>query len=99
MNPLRVLEELLRVTKTEGRFSFIYSKGYDARKNLNEFSKKIEENKKFEIISDSSDILDGWREVDKFYADMLSANIFMSVKQSREWQIFQWYDGITPEFH
>ena len=98
--PFKGLEELLRVTKPGGEILiFIYSKGYDARKNLNEFSKKIEENKKFEIISDSSDILDGWREVDKFYADMLSANIFMSVKQSREWQIFQWYDGITPEFH
>ena len=23
----------------------------------------------------------------------------MSVKKSREWQIFQWYDGITPQFH
>lgn len=23
----------------------------------------------------------------------------MSVKQSREWQIFQWFDGITPQFH
>jgi len=21
------------------------------------------------------------------------------VKQSREWQIFQWYDGITPRYH
>ena len=44
-------------------------------------------------------MLDGWREVDKFYADMLSSNSFMSVKHSREWQIFQWFDGITPEFH
>ena len=23
----------------------------------------------------------------------------MGVKKSREWQIFQWYDGITPQFH
>ena len=23
----------------------------------------------------------------------------MSVKKSREWQIFQWYDGITPQYH
>ena len=45
-------------------------------------------------------MLDGWREVDRFYADMLSQNLFMSVKHSREWQIFQWYDGITLErFH
>ena len=44
-------------------------------------------------------MLDGWREVDRFYADNLSRNLFMSVKHSREWQIFQWYDGITPEYH
>ena len=46
-----------------------------------------------------SDYLDSWREVDEFYADNLSKNLFMSVKKSREWQIFQWYDGITPQFH
>ena len=23
----------------------------------------------------------------------------MGVKKSREWQIFQWYDGVTPQFH
>ena len=65
------------------------------RENLNQFSKSFEEKRKFEIIEGTSDMLDGWREVDKFYADNLSANLFMSVKQSREWQIFQWYDGIT----
>ena len=98
--PLEGLQELLRVTKSGGEILiFIYSKGYEARKNLNVFSKKIEEEKKFEVIEATSDMLDGWREVDKFYGDLLSANVFMSVKQSREWQIFQWYDGITPEFH
>lgn len=98
--PMKGLEELLRITKPGGEILiFIYAKGYDARKNLNEFSKKLEEKKKFEIIEATSDMLDGWREVDRFYADNLSANLFMSVKQSREWQIFQWFDGITPEYH
>lgn len=98
--PMKGLEELLRVTKPGGEILiFIYSQGYDARKNLNQFSKRLEEKKKFEVIEATSDMLDGWREVDRFYADNLSANLFMSVKQSREWQIFQWYDGITPEYH
>ena len=98
--PLKGLEELMRVTKPGGEILiFIYAKPYDARKNLNEFSKKIEEEKKFDVIESTSDLLDGWREVDKFYSEMLSNNIFMSVKESREWQIFQLYDGITPEFH
>ena len=98
--PFKGLDELMRVTKPGGEILiFIYSKGYDARKNLNEFSKNIEEQEKFNIIEATSDMLDGWREVDRFYADMLSQNLFMSVKHSREWQIFQWYDGITPEFH
>ena len=38
-------------------------------------------------------------EVDQFYANNLSRSLFMSVKQSRDWQIFQWYDGITPQYH
>ena len=98
--PMKGLEELLRVTKSGGEILiFIYSKGYDARKNLNQFSKQLDEEKKFEIIEGTSDMLDGWREVDRFYADNLSANLFMSVKQSREWQIFQWFDGITPQYH
>ena len=46
-----------------------------------------------------SDYLDSWREVDQFYANNLSRSLFMSVKQSRDWQIFQWYDGITPQYH
>lgn len=98
--PFEGLRELIRITKPGGEILiFIYSKGYEGRKNLNEFTKKIEEDKKFDIIQSTSDLLDGWREVDRFYADNLSRNLFMSVKHSREWQIFQWYDGITPQFH
>ena len=98
--PFEGLEELLRITKPGGHILvFIYSRGYEARKNLNEFSKKIDDEKKFDVIQGTSDLLDGWREVDRFYADNLSSNMFMSVKHSREWQIFQWYDGISPKFH
>ena len=51
------------------------------------------------MLESVSDCLDSWREVDQFYANNLSRNLFMSVKQSRDWQIFQWYDGITPQYH
>ncbi len=59
----------------------------------------MSQTKKYALIENTSDFLDAWREVDKLYADLLSQNIFMSVKQSREWQIFQWYDGVTPSYH
>ena len=98
--PYEGLEELFRVAKSQGEILiFIYSKGYDARKNLNNFVKKINEEKKYEIIEATSDFLDGWRELDPFYANELSKNLSQSVKQSREWQIFQWFDGISPSYH
>ena len=98
--PFEGLEELFRVTKTGGEILiFIYAKGYEGRQNLNEFAKHVEEEKKHQMIEQTSDFLDGWREVDPFFANQLSANLFMSVKNSREWQIFQWFDGITPQYH
>ena len=99
-DPFSGLKELMRVTKRGGEILiFIYAKGYDGRKNLNELAKHVEENKKHRLIESTSDFLDGWREVDPFFANQLSANLYMSVKNSREWQIFQWFDGITPQYH
>ena len=99
-DPKKGLKELFRVTKPGGTILiFIYSNAYHGRKNLNQFSKNLNQEQSHELIESVSDYLDSWREVDKFYADILSRNLFMSVKQSREWQIFQWFDGITPQFH
>ena len=98
--PMKGLNELVRVTKPGGSILiFIYSKAYRARKNLNEFAKNISQEKGHELLESVSDCLDSWREVDQFYANNLSRSLFMSVKQSRDWQIFQWYDGITPQYH
>ena len=98
--PLKGLNELVRVTKPGGSILiFIYSKAYRARKNLNEFAKNISQEKGHELLESVSDCLDSWREVDQFYANNLSRSLFMSVKQSRDWQIFQWYDGTTPQYH
>jgi ubiquinone/menaquinone biosynthesis C-methylase UbiE len=99
-DPLKALNELKRITKLGGQvLIFIYSNAYAARENLNRFVKHIPNERKYELIENTSDYLDSWREVDKSYADLLSQNLFMSVKQSREWQIFQWYDGVTPTYH
>ena len=98
--PMKGFEELLRVTKPGGSILiFIYSKSYKARRNLNQFSKHLNQESSHDLLASVSDYLDTWREVDEFYANNLSKNLFMSVKKSREWQIFQWYDGITPQFH
>ena len=59
----------------------------------------MDQNSSHELLESTSDFLDTWREVDEFYANNLSQSLFMGVKKSREWQIFQWYDGITPQFH
>ena len=98
--PLEGLRELIRVTKPGGIvLIFIYSKAYRARQNLNQFSKNLDHEGSHELLESASDYLDTWREVDEFYANNLSKNLFLGVKKSREWQIFQWYDGITPQFH
>ena len=98
--PFKGLGELIRVTKPGGHILiFIYSKDYRSRKNLNQFAKNIDQKYSHKLLESVSDCLDTWREVDAFYADNLSRNLFMSVKKSREWQIFQWYDGITPQYH
>ena len=52
-----------------------------------------------DIISRISDSLDGWREVDQFYAGLLANYVALGFKYSREWQKFQWFDGITPRYH
>ena len=99
-DPENALSELMRITKPGGEvLIFIYSDAYAGRENFNRFVKHIPDDAKHALIEGTSDFLDAWREVDKFYADLLSQNVFMSVKQSREWQIFQWYDGVTPWYH
>ena len=59
----------LRVTKPGGMILiFIYSKGYQARRNFNQFSKNLDQHSSHELLESTSDFLDTWREVDEFYA-------------------------------
>ena len=99
-DPEKALGELRRITKSGGEILiFIYSDSYAARENFNRFVKHIADDFKHELIELASDYLDCWREIDKLYADILSQNVFLSVKNDRDWQIFQWYDGVTPNHH
>ena len=94
------LAEILRVTKPGGVIlMFVYPTNFKARKNLNVFIRGLPEDKAHAIIDTLSDELDSWREVDNFYAERLASEVALSFKFSREWQKFQWFDGITPRYH
>ena len=67
---------------------FIYSKAYQARQNFNQFSKNLDQNSSHDLLESTSDFLDTWREVDEFYANNLSKNLFMGVKKSRSGKSF-----------
>jgi ubiquinone/menaquinone biosynthesis C-methylase UbiE len=99
-DPDRAFNELMRVTKPGGALLiFVYPESLDGRKNLNTFMRGLPQAKAHDIISKISDSLDGWREVDSFYAGLLANYVALSFKHSREWQQFQWFDGITPRYH
>jgi ubiquinone/menaquinone biosynthesis C-methylase UbiE len=99
-DPETAFKELLRVTKPGGTLLiFVYPKEFEVRKNLNVFIRGLPDENAYSIVSALSDGLDAWREVDSFYANMLGNAMILGVKQSREWQIFQWFDGITPRYH
>ena len=83
--PMQGLEELIRVTKPGGMILiFIYSKGYQARQNFNQFSKIWIKNSSHELLESTSDFLDTWREVDEFYANNLSHKVFLWVLRNPE---------------
>jgi len=94
------LSELFRITKPGGTILiFVYPSGFDSRKNLNVYMRGLPAERAHTIISQISDDLDTWREVDSFYAELLAGCVALSFKHSREWQKFQWFDGITPRYH
>ena len=98
--PMQGLEELIRVTKPGGMILiFIYSKGYQARQNFNQFSKIWIKICAYELLESTSDFLDTWREVDEFYANNLSQSLFKGVKKSREckdFSVVRWHHPAVP---
>lgn len=99
-DPDKAFSELVRIVKPGGHILiFIYPKAFDARANFNNIIREIDPQQTYRWVEATSDALDGWSEVDDFYGGMLANNMHMSTKHSREWQIFQWYDGISPRYH
>lgn len=99
-DPWRAVDELIRVTKPGGFILvFVYSPNFDARRNFNQIIRELEHRVTFEIVEGASDSIDAWCEVDEFFGGHVANNVHMSRKHSREWQIFQWFDGISPKYH
>ncbi|HWA50743.1 MAG TPA: class I SAM-dependent methyltransferase [Dongiaceae bacterium] len=98
--PDTAFAELVRVTRPGGIILlYVYPQGLDGRKNLNAYARGLPMNRNHAILDQLSDALDEWFEVDSFYAGLLANGMAMAFKQSKPWQKFQWFDGITPRFH
>ncbi len=94
------LAELLRVTKPGGVILiFVYTAHFDFRANLNAFVRGLPADRSHALLDELSDQLDSWREVDSSYAERLAGQVGLGFRHSREWQKFQWFDGITPRYH
>ena len=98
--PERAFAELVRVTRPGGTLLvYVYPESLDPRRNLNFYTRGLPMNRNREILDQLSDGLDEWHEVDGFFAQLLGNGMSMSFKQSKAWQKFQWFDGITPRYH
>jgi ubiquinone/menaquinone biosynthesis C-methylase UbiE len=99
-NPEKAFDELLRITKPGGHILiFVYSPAFDSRRNFNQLVRELPHDVTFHLVERTSDEIDSWCEVDDFYGNIVAQQLHMSRKQSREWQIFQWFDGISPRYH
>jgi SAM-dependent methyltransferase len=98
--PRVAFSELVRITRPRGTILlYVYPRSLDLRKNLNTYLRGLPLRRGWEIIDRLSDEIDAWHEVDPFFAAQLANYVSMSFKQSKSWQKFQWYDGVTPRYH
>lgn len=98
--PEKALSELVRITKPGGNILiFVYSPQYESRRNFNQLVREIPPMETFDLVEKTSDEIDAWCEVDEFFGGIVANHLHLGRKQSREWQIFQWYDGISPRYH
>lgn len=98
--PEKTFDELVRIVKPGGNvLIFVYPPNFDSRRNFNQLIRKMPHDATFNLVEKISDEVDAWCEVDDFYGSIIAKQLHMSRKQSREWQIFQWFDGISPQFH
>jgi SAM-dependent methyltransferase len=93
-------DELVRVTKPGGTILvYVYPPGLDPRSNLNVFMRGLPAERSPAILGRISDAMDRWRDMDPFFGDMLAERIALSFKHAREWQHFQFFDGVMPSYH
>lgn len=99
-DPDAAFAELLRITRPGGTILvYVYPPSLDLRGNLNTFMRGLPPAQAQAMVSRMSDALDAWRDVDPFYAEILANRVWLNFRHSREWQQFQWFDGITPRYH
>jgi len=99
-DPDKALLELFRITKPGGQILiYVYPPQFDSRKNLNLFVREIPDTQIFKIAKEVSDEIDDWCDVEDFFGKLLAQHLFISQKNSRNWQLFQWFDGISPKYH
>jgi SAM-dependent methyltransferase len=99
-DPDAAMRELIRITRPGGEILvFVYPKHFDARKNLNGLWKHLPTARQRHYIDSISDALDNWNSVDPFFAGQLANAAMLSFKASRDLQILQWFDGVTPHYH
>jgi SAM-dependent methyltransferase len=92
--------ELMRVAKPGATILlYVYPANFDGRMNLNWYLRGLSPEIAKSVIDQLSDGLDEWFEVDRFFAGLLAGDAALSFKQSKPWQKFQWFDGVTPRYH
>ena len=98
--PEKTFDELVRIVKPGGHvLIYVYPPAFDGRRNFNQLIRELPHDITFKLVESTSDEVDSWCEVDDFYGNIVAQQLHMSRKQSREWQIFQWFDGISPRYH
>lgn len=94
------MRELVRITRPGGEILvFVYPKYFDARKNLNGLWKFVPAKRQRHYIESISNAVDSWNDVDPYFAGLLAGGLSLGFKSSRDLQILQWFDGVTPRYH
>lgn len=99
-DPEAAMGELMRITRPGGEILvYVYPKHFDGRKNLNGLWKFLPTQRQRHHIESISDALDSWNAVDPYFAALLANDVALGFKASRDLQILQWFDGVTPRYH
>lgn len=99
-DPEAAMRELMRITRSGGEILvYVYPREFDGRKNLNGLWKFVPAQRQRHYIEAISDALDDWNAVDPYFAKFLASGLALEFKSSRDLQVLQWFDGVTPRYH